>query len=50
MLNNQIAFKLGIAEQTVEIQLGKIMEKLDAHSVAKLIRQAENVRIKPVPL
>jgi FixJ family two-component response regulator len=47
MLNKQIAFKLGIAEKTVKIHRGKIMEKLGAHSVAELIRQTEKVGIKP---
>jgi FixJ family two-component response regulator len=47
MLNKQIAFKLGIAEKTVKIHRGKIMEKLGVHSVAELIRLAEKVDIKP---
>jgi FixJ family two-component response regulator len=47
MLNKQIAFKLGIAEKTVKIHRGRIMEKLGAHSVAELIRQAEKVGIGP---
>jgi FixJ family two-component response regulator len=50
MLNKQIAFKLGIAEHTVKIHRGRIMEKLGAHSVAELIRQAEKVGIRPIPL
>jgi FixJ family two-component response regulator len=50
MLNKQIAFALGIAEQTVKAHRGRIMEKLGAHSSAELIRQAEKAGIKPFPL
>jgi FixJ family two-component response regulator len=50
MLNKQIAFKLGIAEQTVKIHRGKIMEKLGVNSIAELIRFAEKVGIKPYAL
>jgi two-component system response regulator FixJ len=38
MLNKQIAAKLGIAEPTVKIHRGRIMEKLCAESVADLVR------------
>jgi FixJ family two-component response regulator len=38
MLNKQTAAKLGIAEQTVKIHRGRIMEKLGAESVADLVR------------
>jgi FixJ family two-component response regulator len=37
MLNKQIAAKLGIAEPTVKIHRGRIMEKLCAESVADLV-------------
>jgi FixJ family two-component response regulator len=49
MLNKQIAFKLSIAEKTIKIHRGRIMEKLEAHSVAELIRLAENAGIDPFP-
>lgn len=47
MLNKQIAFKLGIAEKTVKIHRGRIMEKLNARSVADLVRLAEKAGIQP---
>jgi FixJ family two-component response regulator len=47
MLNKQIALKLGIAEKTVKIHRGRIMEKLRANSVAELVRLAEKAGIKP---
>jgi FixJ family two-component response regulator len=50
LLNKQIAFELGIAEKTVKIHRGKIMNKLGVHSVAELIRLAEKAGINPFPL
>jgi FixJ family two-component response regulator len=47
MLNKQIALKLGIAEKTVKVHRGRIMEKLQANSVVELVRLAEKAGIKP---
>jgi FixJ family two-component response regulator len=47
MLNKQIALKLDIAEKTVKIHRGRIMEKLCVDSVADLVRLAEKAGIKP---
>jgi two-component system, LuxR family, response regulator FixJ len=47
MLNKQIAGKLGIAEPTVKIHRGRIMEKLCAESVADLVRLAGKAGIEP---
>ena len=47
MLNKQIALKLDIAEKTVKVHRGRIMEKLRAGSVAELVRLAEKVGIEP---
>ena len=47
MLNKQIAAKLGIAEPTVKIHRGRIMEKLRAESVADLVRMAGKAGIEP---
>jgi FixJ family two-component response regulator len=47
-LNKEIAAKLGIVEQTVKQHRGRIMRKLDARSVADLVRLAEHAsRISP---
>ena len=47
MLNMQIAFELGIAEKTVKVHRGRIMDKLCVASVAELVRLAEKAGIKP---
>ena len=47
MLNKQIALKLGIAEKTVKVHRGRIMEKLHANSVAELVRLAQKAGITP---
>jgi FixJ family two-component response regulator len=47
MLNKQIAYELDIAEKTVKVHRGRIMEKLQANSVAELVRLAEKLGIKP---
>jgi two-component system response regulator FixJ len=47
MLNKQIALKLGIAEKTVKVHRGRVMEKLGVDSVAELVRLAESANIEP---
>src|SRR5438128_1529305 len=49
-LNKQIAAELGLAEITVKIHRGRIMQKMGARSLADLLRKAETLgvgRIKP---
>jgi FixJ family two-component response regulator len=46
-LNKQIAYELGIAEKTVKVHRGRIMEKLGIDSVADLVRLAEKAGIEP---
>jgi FixJ family two-component response regulator len=48
MLNKQIALKLGIAEKTVKVHRGRIMEKLHVDSVADLVRLAEKAAVTPL--
>ena len=47
MLNKQIAWELDIAEKTVKVHRGRVMEKMQVDSVAELVRLAEEVGIKP---
>jgi FixJ family two-component response regulator len=47
MLNKQIALRLDIAEKTVKIHRGRVMDKLCIDSVAVLVRLAEKAGIDP---
>lgn len=47
MPNKQIALELQIAEKTVKVHRGRVMEKLGADSVAELVRLSEKAGIEP---
>ena len=47
-LNKQIAARLGIAEKTVKIHRGRVMEKLGIASVAELVRFCAAVGVEPI--
>ncbi len=43
-LNKQIAAELGTTEKTVKVHRGRVMEKMEASSVATLVRDLEKLR------
>jgi len=47
-LNKQIAFDLGTSERTIKAHRASIMDKLNVHSVAELVRLTEHFGIEPL--
>jgi FixJ family two-component response regulator len=49
LMNKQIAHELGISEVTVKLHRGNVMRKMEARSVAELVRKAEILGEAPAP-
>jgi FixJ family two-component response regulator len=45
LLNKQIATEIGITENTVKLHRGHLIEKMDAKSLAELVRMADILRV-----
>jgi FixJ family two-component response regulator len=47
LLNKQIAGELGTTEMTIKTHRGRVMRKMQAASLADLVRMAEKVKVPP---
>ncbi len=47
MLNKQIASEIGASEATVKIHRGHVMHKMQAGSVAELVRMSDKLKLSP---
>lgn len=47
MLNKQVARELGAAEKTIKVHRARVMEKMEAASLAELVRMAERAGLRP---
>ena len=46
LLNKQIAHELGVSEITVKVHRGNAMKKMDARSLADLVRMADALGVR----
>jgi len=45
-MNKQIAAQLGAAEKTIKVHRGRVMKKMQADSVANLVRMAQRLGLE----
>src|SRR5215471_14916195 len=49
LLNKQVGFELGISEITVKAHRGRVMQKMEAHSLADRVTMAAKLGVAPAP-
>jgi RNA polymerase sigma factor (sigma-70 family) len=49
LLNKQIAAELGASEKTIKVHRARVMQKMQADSLADLVRMAESVGVGSSP-
>jgi two-component system response regulator FixJ len=47
MLNKQVGGELGVAEKTVKVHRGRLMQKLGVASVAELVQLVQKAEVRP---
>ncbi len=47
MLNKQVGAELGVAEKTVKVHRGRLMQKVGVASVAELVRLVQKAEVRP---
>jgi FixJ family two-component response regulator len=45
--NKQVGFALGASEKTIKVHRGRVMEKMEAGSLAELVRMADALGVRP---
>jgi FixJ family two-component response regulator len=48
MLNKQVAGELAVAEKTVKVHRGRLMQKLGVASVAELVQLVQKAELHPL--
>jgi FixJ family two-component response regulator len=46
-LNKQVSIELGTSEQTIKVHRARVMFKMDAKSLAELVRMADQLHVRP---
>jgi FixJ family two-component response regulator len=47
LLNKQVAAELGTSEQTIKVHRARVMFKMEAESIAGLVRMADQLHVRP---